>query len=125
MENGLGWVIGGTVALAGVAAMVAVGSGLAHHDSKAVDSRAAAYDATMQVDLAQVARQEQAYYAENGQYGSAQEIGAPVLPGASGTMLTVMYDDKSFCVQAAHLGTKNVYYYSSADGLLPLGQTCS
>jgi hypothetical protein len=119
------WTIVAAVLLAGAASMVAMMGGLAHHDSKALDSRSLAYDATTKSDLAQTAAKEQAYFAENGQYGGAQEIGASVLPGATGTQITVMYEPSSFCLQGAHLGTANVFYYSSAAGLLPLGQTCS
>lgn len=123
----LGGVVAGVVLIAAAATAVAVmvGGGLAHHEAKTLDSRSLAYDATTQSDLTQVAMKEQAYFAEKGQYGGAQEIGSSVLPGRSGTQITVMYDDSSFCLQGAHLGTNNVYYYSSAGGLLPLGQTCS
>jgi hypothetical protein len=121
----LGWIAGGAVLVAGAAASVVMMSSLAHHDSKTLDSKSLAYDATIKADLASTAAKEQVHFAETGQYGGAQEIGASVLPGPTGTQVTVMSDGSYFCLQGAHLGTKNVYYYSSAGGLLPLGQTCS
>lgn len=122
----IGWGIAGVVLLMGAAATVAVMGTLAHHDAKTLDTgKSVAYDATIKSDLAQTAAKEQAYFAEQGQYGGAQEIGASVLPGPTGTQITVIYEPSSFCLQGAHLGTKNVFYYSSAAGLLPVGQTCS
>jgi hypothetical protein len=126
-SKALVWIVGLVVliAVAATAVVVMAGSGVAKHQSKTLDRVSLAHDATIQSDLTQMAMKEQAYFAENGQYGSAEEIGGSVLPGASGTLITVMYDGDSFCLQGAHTGTKNVYYYSSAGGLLPLGQTCS
>jgi hypothetical protein len=121
----LGWIVGGAVLVAGAGASVVMMGGLARHDSKALESKSLAYDATIKSDLLSTAAKEQAYFAEQGQYGGAQEIGVSVLPGPSGTQVTVMYDAAAFCLQGAHLGTANVFYYSSAGGLLPLGQTCS
>lgn len=121
----LGAILVAIVAVAAAGVAVAAGSLLTTHETKTLESRSKAYDATIQSDLAQAAQLEQAYFAERNQYASVEEIGAGVLPGRSGTQITVRYDGTTFCLQGAHLGTKNVYYYSSAAGLLPLGQTCS
>lgn len=111
------------LALAGVT--VTAGSMLTRHETKSLDSRSAAYDAVTQSDLQQMAAKEQAYFAEKNTYGSAQEVGGSVLPGPTGTQITVFYDDTSFCLQGAHLGSPKAWYYSSAVGQLPLGRTCS
>jgi hypothetical protein len=126
-SGGLVWIVGGVVlvALAAAAVLALAGTGVAKRDAKALDRIGAAHDAAIQSDLLQVAMRERAYFAEHGQYALAQEVGGPVVTSASGTIVTATYNGEGFCLHGAHARTKNVYYYSSEDGLLPLGQTCS
>jgi hypothetical protein len=121
----LGIVLVGAGVLAMMALVVGLLSSLTRTGATTLDRKSSAFDATIQSDLRQFAVREADYFAENGQYGGAQELGLSLLPGASGTQITAMYDDRSFCLLGAHLGTKNAWYYDSARGLLPLGQTCS
>jgi hypothetical protein len=119
------WLVGAAVGvLALIGLVLSLLGSLAHTTAETVDRKSVAFDATIQADLRQLAMREAEYFAEHGEYAGQQELGGSVLPGASGTQITAAWDEKSFCLQGAHLGTKNVWYYDNERGLLPLGKTC-
>jgi hypothetical protein len=126
-SSGLVWVAGVVVVLAAVGAAIAglAGGGLAKHEAKTLDRMSAAYDASIQAELMRAGMEQQAFFAANGRYGSAEEIGRSAQPSRSGAVVTITYGDAGFCLKGSHPETENVFYYSSGEGLLPLGQTCS